>query len=297
MKEHCAPVYLKKHKKKFAAAAVCVSAVLLLYYNDILTLSVKNSVYFCLNSIIPALFPFLLITEIITRNGIYPKKSHLLSGLFLGIVCGFPSGAKFAHSLYRNGMVSKKKAEYINAVSNNAGISFSYGFTASALGVNGFAVMMIQVISVLISCIILRFATGKDDGKYISIPFGETEKAKRGGVYMTVRSALGTMAMICAFITVFSAISDIICSYIPNEQLPKMIIRGFFEISGGIKEASAAARKGLVYACSILCWSGLCVCFQIRSVIKDDLSIKPYLLAHLIQSASAAALAFIYLSL
>lgn len=286
-----------EHKKKFTAAAVFLSAVLLLHYNGILTSSVKNSLYFCINSIIPSLFPFLFITDIITQYKIYPKKNHLLSGLFLGLVCGFPSGARFAHSLYKSGEISKKRAEFINAISNNAGISFSYGYTASVLGVNGFVITSIQLISVFVSALIVSSVCGSDGGSFVPVPGGESDAAPKNGITSAVRSALSATAMICAFITVFSAVSDIICSYYPDGIIFKTVIRGFFEFSGGIKEASAISGGGMVYASSILSWSGLCVCFQIKSVIKDDLSIKPYLLSHLIQSAISGTLAFIYLSL
>ena len=284
-------------KKDIPAISVCFIALIMLYYNDILTVSVKNSLYFCMDSIIPSVFPFLIITDIITQYGLYPKKSHIISGLFIGFICGFPSGAKFAHSLYKSGKISKEKAEYLNAISNNAGISFTYGFASSALGVNGLIMTAIQLVSVLFSAVVLRSVYGKDKGTYISSPLRSESRKTKKGVVSAVKSAVNTTAVICAFIIIFSGASDIICSYFKDEQVLRTVIKGFFEFSGGIKEASAISRKGLVYGSFVLCWSGLCVCFQIKSVIKNDLSIKPYILSHLTQSAVSGTLAFIYLSL
>ena len=81
---------------------------------------VASSLDLCLKSVIPALFPFLIVSYIITETSIPNNYFTLfLSKLFnispqsvpayiSGILCGYPIGGKMALELFEKGKIGKK---------------------------------------------------------------------------------------------------------------------------------------------------------------------------------------------
>ena len=67
--------------------------------------------------------PFMLPVFGINGNG--------ASAFILGVLCGYPIGAKTAVDLYKNSYISKKEAENLICFSNNSGPLFIIG----ALGI------------------------------------------------------------------------------------------------------------------------------------------------------------------
>ena len=88
-----------------------------------------------LNVMIPALLPFLILTGILLKTGNIRKLlnpaaplTKKLLGLspagtyvfLLGLLCGYPMGAKLAHDLYINQQISRREGEYLLSFSCNA---------------------------------------------------------------------------------------------------------------------------------------------------------------------------------
>ena len=80
------------------------------------------------HTVLPALLPFLILSNILVRSGlILPLLSHLdpvwnrllglTSGgaycLALGVLCGFPMGARLSAELLRQGQISREEAVYL----------------------------------------------------------------------------------------------------------------------------------------------------------------------------------------
>ena len=98
------------------------------------------------HTVLPALLPFLILSNILVRSGlILPLLSHLdpvwnrllglTSGgaycLALGVLCGFPMGARLSAELLRQGQISREEAVYLLCFSNNASPMFLTGFVAA----------------------------------------------------------------------------------------------------------------------------------------------------------------------
>ena len=88
-----------------------------------------------LNTLLPTLLPFLILTgflihtdgieKIFSPFRIFWNKGMGLScsgayAFVLGMLCGYPMGAKIASDLYQYGKISKREAEYLLTFSNNA---------------------------------------------------------------------------------------------------------------------------------------------------------------------------------
>lgn len=88
------------------------------------------------NRMVPALFPFMILSGIMIRMNLTASFSKLLYPLvrplyhvsenacyamIIGFLCGFPMGAKTISDLLKRGMLTAKEAEYLLAFCNNIG--------------------------------------------------------------------------------------------------------------------------------------------------------------------------------
>ena len=101
----------------------------------------------CAKTVIPSLFPFMVITELLVSSGAGEALGRLFSGimrrifgisgagasaLFLGSMCGFPVGARTAVSLYDKGVISKSECQHLLTFTCNP----SSAFLITAVGVS-----------------------------------------------------------------------------------------------------------------------------------------------------------------
>ena len=92
-----------------------------------------------LNSLIPALLPFIILTGVLIHTGSIEKILLPFRPLFefllgvsvyggyvflLGMLCGYPMGAKLASDMYESHKISRREAEYLITFCNNASPSF-----------------------------------------------------------------------------------------------------------------------------------------------------------------------------
>ena len=79
----------------------------------------------CTNSLLPALFPFMVMSNFVVKSGILPPSSFIL-----GAVGGYPLGAQVVCDLYKNAQITKRDAENALCYSSLC----SPGFMLGAIG-------------------------------------------------------------------------------------------------------------------------------------------------------------------
>ena len=120
---------------------------LILRNPDVAIEYITSGLRLCAVTVIPSLFPFLVLSELIVSGGIgrllLRPVSGLLAGLFrlppdgccailLGMFCGFPVGARAAVSAYDAGRLTRDEAERVICASTNP----SSAFLLNAVGVS-----------------------------------------------------------------------------------------------------------------------------------------------------------------
>ena len=127
--------------------------------------AVRSSLSLCALSVIPSLFPFLVLSKLTTNLRVFEKLEPLsrkfmyplfslgyscAPALILGITGGYPIGAITALSLYRDGICSKKEAERLLSFSNNCGPAFIIaviGYEIFGNSITGVILYLIHIIS------------------------------------------------------------------------------------------------------------------------------------------------------
>ena len=115
---------------------------LLLWRSAVAAEAVRRGLTLCARSVIPALFPYFVVSGLLISLGLADGVGRRLepltrrlfgvsgagaSAFFLGLLGGYPVGGRTVGQLYRAGQLSKDEAERLLAFCNNAGPSFILG--------------------------------------------------------------------------------------------------------------------------------------------------------------------------
>lgn len=264
----------------------------------------------CAKTVIPSLFPFMVISELIVSGGIgatvFRPIAPLLQRLFripeagccavlLGMLCGFPVGAKCAMTAFDRGKLTRAEAERVLTFSNNP----SSAFLINAVGVSlwgnrkfGVALYVTVLASQLLTGALFARLPLRQTSPEEFAPPAPPQSRRTGAGFFTdaIRSACFSMLLVCAYVIFFSALVGTLSLLLDAIKLPAWIkasVFCIFELSGGM---SAAASLSAPLSAALLCafaagWSGLSVHCQILSVCDGrGLRFRSYFLAKLLQS-------------
>ena len=121
---------------------VTLSAALLLLIFDSQSVisSAYDAILLCVNTLIPSLFPFFVITSLLTRQLMILESRRLRplerllrlpngSGatFLLSLLCGYPIGASMINEQVLQGRISGQDAKRMITFCNNAGPAFIFG--------------------------------------------------------------------------------------------------------------------------------------------------------------------------
>ncbi len=310
-------------KNVFKSAVAGVMIILLIIYPDIVINSALSALSTCLNVLFPTLFPFFVLSKIFIKSGgafmlgkfLNPLMRPLLgingsgaSAFILGVICGYPVGAKTAVDLYNQSYITKKEAENLICFCNNSGPLFIIG----ALGIGmlssksaGLFLYAVHILSAITLGIALKFMLPKTKTQQ-SPTYRNTKNIFTSSVEESMVSVinvfayvtfLGIMMDICEIAHLFLPAEKLLAAFSINADVGNSLICSVFEITTGIKKLSAtnnALSLKLILISFMLGWSGFSIHFQTKSVLGNtDLSFLKYIVAKFAQGIIAAIYAAI----
>ena len=288
---------------------------LILRNPDVAIEYITSGLRLCAVTVIPSLFPFLVLSELIVSGGIgrllLRPVSGLLAGLFrlppdgccailLGMFCGFPVGARAAVSAYDAGRLTRDEAERVICASTNP----SSAFLLNAVGVSlhgnrryGSALLTVTLLSALLIGILLGRMPKKDDSSASPAKSTVAVPQKSGAQFFTdaIRSALTGMLTVCAYVVFFSAFCGtltVLADRLRLSEADRAAVFCVFEVSGGVSVASALGTPYLSAALTAFAvgWSGFSVHCQVLSVCDGrGFRMRRYFLCKLLHGALTAA--------
>ena len=280
--------------------------------------NVRNSLSLCYKTVIPAVFPFMVISAFLIRTGahkalglflgrpvkaIFGCSDNSVSAVILGFLCGFPIGASSAVALYDGGEISKSELERLLIFINNPGAAFVIGGVGLSI-FNSAEIGRILYFSVLISSIAAGvvsrlFYRRTETAPRFQSSVKNPKKAKLASAFTSaISDSAVNMLTVCACVVFFSVPVGIIAEILePLGFSPTLraLLSSFFEISGGCGTSSEISSPiNALMICAFACsWSGLSVHLQIFSVCRGrDLSFAPYLTSKLLQGLISPLLVF-----
>ena len=164
----------RKITSSLAALTVSLCLVLLLIFEKTATNEAAVSLSIVAKRVIPTLFPFMVISDIIVSGDLLQPLYSLIptekifrlprctaSVILCGLLCGFPIGASGAARLYSDKKISQREAEVPCAISSHASPAFTIGVVGGIWGSKRTGVLLYfaEVIYCLISGAILSRIT------------------------------------------------------------------------------------------------------------------------------------------
>ena len=254
----------------------------------------RSGIELCLRTLIPSLFPFFILSILLTGN-LLGSRSKILrpvgwlcgipegaeSLMAVGFLGGYPVGAQNVALAYRRGSLSRSDAERMLAFCNNAGPAFLFGIVGAAFDSHWIAWSLwgIHIASALTVAMAVRPAAA---GAAVRIP------EKSVTLPQALQQSLTVMAQVCGWVVVFRMLLTYLDRWflwlLPGEA--KIILSGMLELSNGCVQLRSLENEGLrfIAAAGLLSLGGLCVCFQTSSVTQG-LSLRAYFPGKLLQAA------------
>ena len=280
---------------------ICLLLFLLFHPKEALT-GVKNGLGLWLNIMIPTLLPFLILTGALLKTGnirkllkpsaFFWKTFFGLSpagayGLILGLLCGYPMGAKLAHDLYINQQISRREGEYLLTFSCNASPAFIISYLSGILLKNKISAvqMILTFLAADLFCMLFfRFVVYRGhtvDSVCINKIKKETYQQDSTGAILDVSIMDGfeTITRLGGYILIFSLILACIRFYWPFHAQSCMLFTAPLELTTGLEQIADAPLtwKSRYLASMILTsFGGFCVMAQTKSVLENSLSLIPY---------------------
>ena len=311
---------LKRWLITLTASLSGVLAVLLLCRESVAAQGVRDGIDLCITSVIPALFPFFAAAQLLVSlgaaevlgRGAGPLFRQLFgiggagaSAFLLGLIGGYPVGAKTTESLVRQGLLPPEDGALLLTFCNNAGPAFILGIAGSGVFQSPRAGVWLYLIHAaaatavgLIFCFILKLNLKQKIAGFLQVsgpdcnfpagPRGRPSPSPAAAFIGAVRGGVTAMAGVCGFVIFFLVVLRLAESFLG--PLPPLAA-GFVELTNGILRLTAD-RAGFISAAALLGWGGLSVHCQTAAVLSGSgVSLRWYLPAKAAQALLSAALA------
>ncbi len=285
--------------KKWTGFGAAIGMIVLILESETVILGASKGIDICIKTVIPSLFPFFVISAILSNcmgglSGSVLKPFGKLLGMpygsesifLLGLCGGYPIGAKSLSDAYRANTIHKNDANRMLCFCSNAGPSFIFGMAASIFQSKAVPWFLwgIQILSAIAVAVILPKKSLCSCQPPQSPPKNPMEQA------------LKAMATVCGWIVFMRVVLGLITSwsFYPMPKAAYILLTGMLEISNGCIELSSYDNPVLCYVLmgQFISFGGLCVILQTNSLI-GNLDIKYYISGKLLQTVLSSGLLFI----
>lgn len=323
--------------KKYFITVLCLGFILaLVMFSETNLEAAKYGLALWATSVVPSLFPFFVATELLCNtNIIYMAGKYLKNivnklfnvpgegaiALVMGIISGYPTGAKVIVNLKEKEVLSKEEAERLLAFTNNSGPLFILG-TIGISFLNDKKIGYILLFTHILACLTVGYIFRnwkKDKPRVFNIY--KTDSLKKNisisefGEILgnSIKKSIGTILNIGGFIVIFSVIISILETSRILEMLLNLanmiglqgeiivgIFKGILELTNGVKSVSLLELSNLNISiiAFLIGFGGISVMLQVYSIIsKEKISIKPYIYGKLLQGVLAFSYTLIFLTL
>lgn len=320
-------------KKLFAGLLSFVLLFLVLLFPHVALQGASEGLTLWFNRIIPALLPCMILTQLCIHTGILEKltvgeqgAAGKLSGLsgnglyiaVLGLLCGFPMGAKLINDFYVNEKISQKEAVYLMTFCNQLSPAFLMEYVLA----DHFAeehtrklLLLSYYMSLLLLWLLCRiyFSFFHKDrrGQTKSAVFTGRQKPLKKEASQTfclsenldtsIMNSLETILRIGGYIVLFSVLAAGIQKLSLLPVTGNSILVSLLEITTGLGQIEncrfTPAAKGILIV-SLCSFGGCSSLMQVSGVLKDSgLPVGVCFLAKMAQALLTAAVAALFLFL
>ena len=307
-------------RKKFFLLVILGLLFFLLFYPKEALVASRAGMKLWLETLLPTLLPFLILTGIIVHTdgltrvlqpaasffkvvfGLSPGGAYVF---LLGVLTGYPMGAKLAADLYYSGKISRQEAEYLLTFCNNPSPAFLITYVGQIClegKINPWIPAGILLLADLICMCFFRFCIYSKNSTLSFYPKSSVQTSKPSVALLdsVIMNSFETMAKLGGYILMFSVLSAAVGHFWYLPETWKYIFLGMLEITTGLYKLLLSGFSYSVRMLLALCmcaFGGGCIMAQTKSVLGKELSLRWYASAKCMNTAITAVLTLIYLCL
>lgn len=274
-----------------------------------------DSIRLWLTRVFPSLFPFLAACSILLRIGAAERMGKRLSpfmqpifGLsgiaafpfFLGILSGYPMGAKITAELYERKQITLEEAQHILVFSNNPGPLFLIGTIGTGffgMSLYGYLLLFSSFLGSVLTGILWRFRRKNSSVKRNTQTILYTQTSLTEVLSASISDAVNTILLIGGYLILFAALSEGLEQTGLFSMLPECFISaetlhgfisGILEMTNGawlLSQSADPLHLRLTLASFLVSFGGLSILGQTLGVLSSvPINKKDYLKGKLLNA-------------
>lgn len=304
-----------------------ITTVLFLSFPTDVMASVTFSISIWKDNLIPSLFPFFLISELLIHYGFVELLGEILkqvmnkffhlpgeaSFVVIGsLISGFPSSSKYINELLTSNHITTEEASYLLKFNHFSNPLFVIGTIGTLLLNNkniGILILAVHIMSNFIIAFLFRPKINKYKNETSSLRVGINKMHKKRisnnssfsetltkSIFKTVQTLILLLGIITTFIIINTIIKRLFCL----DAYSSSILSGILEMTGGIKNISSLNIPLNIKASIItffISFGGLSIHMQVMSILSNTkIQYLPYFFARVIHGLLASSTVFIILT-
>ena len=262
--------------------------------------AVRGGLRMCAGSVIPSLFPMIVLSQYMVKSGGAQQIGVLLNAptkrlfglpgvcgaaLLTGLIGGYPAGARAAATLVESGQISRREGERLANIAFCSGPGFTVGMIGAQLYKNKLAGLLILTAQ-MVSCIILGMMWNgmhclyhrKERASQIShTTLHHAESRSSDAFVQSVSDAAATVLTMCGFVVIFqvivammeaagvNALAERVLERIGLDAYKTVLLPAISEVTAG---SVMSVRLGLPFTAFVVGFGGLSVHFQNFAVCR-----------------------------
>ena len=285
--------------------SILVSALLMLMFildSRTALAGAKEGIEICIRTLIPSLFPFFVLSGLITGNlrGISVRGMNYMEQIFripkdsghllmLGFLAGYPVGAKNADDCCRRSGLPEIEIQRMAVICNNPGPAFLFGILSGQFS-STIYIWMLWALQIISSLFIARLTAQK---RCTAVSISPAEPTT---VVQAMNQAIRSTAAVCGWVIMIRILLEYLNGWFLYRMPPvlQILCTGFLELSNGCLNLGKISAEGLRFslAAVLLTFGGCCVTLQTGSVCRT-ISISKYLYLKGVQSFIAYCMSLV----
>lgn len=275
--------------------------------------TISYSLNIWVTSIVPSLFPFFVLSDILisynitnyipkmikkTFQSLFHVSENTITIFFLSILSGFPSNARNARKLYDLGLIEEEEASHALIFTHFSNPLFVLG-TVSVFFLKNEQLGIILLISHYLSNIIVGLFLRRKNYQPLNHYTIPAKKSQNFPMVFanSIKSAIDTLLLILGTLTCFLVLSSIIINRLHLNPYNATLLKGILEMTMGLKSLSLLPISDLykvVISTMFISFGGLSVHMQVISQLNGTkISYKSFLIGRIYQTILSGLIAYL----
>lgn len=303
---------MKNRIKNIVIIVICLFFLLeILLKRELVFSTVDSSLDIWITSLLPSLFPFFVISDLLINYDIIKYIPSFIKNIFkflfnvsdnglfiyfISMLSGFPSNARNIKSMYLDGKITKEEGEHLLIFTHFSNPMFILGtlvtifFKNSSLG-----------LVILISHFLPNFILGilfRRNNVNSCIDKKDTFNSNFGIILTkSIKKSLDSILSILGTVTVFLLISTILVNTFSLNKCTSLLVKGILELTTGLKYLSTLGlnnRYLIILSSCFLSFGGLSVHMQVINEISDtDIEYRNFLIGRILQTMLSLIISYL----